>query len=381
MSPHDSRSVKGSKSQSALEYMMTYGWAILIIVIVAAGLYSLGIFSPTNSASTSITGFSNFGVQAQCIQGGALQIQITNGIGNLINITKINTTSSLGQKVNLNISVVLPPSQSQMVFIPGACTTSQGSSYSNQVSFTYKEPGQALAGPYFSEGAISGAAVQVQPRSVASFNPNLNSYVLVHSSSSLNVTGSMTIVVWYYLIGALGSYNEGLVYKSETLFPGGTGPTGGYNLVLGWSTSYDFEDGPQNSSGWTTGSSGAETGSWIQLVGVKNGATNTLQLYFDGAANGPNNAATWPLTTSSANLVIGASPYLQEIFNGSISNVQIYNTALSSTQISQLYSEGLGGGPLSKAGLVAWWPLNGNANDYSGNNNNGAAINVSWVSP
>ena len=34
------------KSQSALEYMMTYGWAILVIVIVAAVLYSLGIFSP-----------------------------------------------------------------------------------------------------------------------------------------------------------------------------------------------------------------------------------------------------------------------------------------------------------------------------------------------
>ena len=29
------------KSQSALEYMMTYGWAILIIVIVAAVLYSV----------------------------------------------------------------------------------------------------------------------------------------------------------------------------------------------------------------------------------------------------------------------------------------------------------------------------------------------------
>ena len=48
------------KSQSALEYMMTYGWAILVIVIVAAVLYSLGIFSPSSSLSTTITGFSGF---------------------------------------------------------------------------------------------------------------------------------------------------------------------------------------------------------------------------------------------------------------------------------------------------------------------------------
>ena len=36
---------KGRRSQSALEYMMTYGWAILIIVIVAVILYSMGIFN------------------------------------------------------------------------------------------------------------------------------------------------------------------------------------------------------------------------------------------------------------------------------------------------------------------------------------------------
>ncbi|MCL4399276.1 hypothetical protein M1293_02090, partial [Candidatus Parvarchaeota archaeon] len=60
--------VCNKKSQSALEYMMTYGWAILIIVIVAAVLYSLGIFSPSSSISSTVTGFSNLGsVAANCI--------------------------------------------------------------------------------------------------------------------------------------------------------------------------------------------------------------------------------------------------------------------------------------------------------------------------
>ena len=35
-----------ARNMSALEYMMTYGWAILIIVIVAVILYSMGIFNP-----------------------------------------------------------------------------------------------------------------------------------------------------------------------------------------------------------------------------------------------------------------------------------------------------------------------------------------------
>ena len=35
------------KGQSAMEYLMTYGWAILIIAIVLAALFSLGVFSGT----------------------------------------------------------------------------------------------------------------------------------------------------------------------------------------------------------------------------------------------------------------------------------------------------------------------------------------------
>ena len=39
------------KAQSVMEYLMTYGWAILIIAVVLAALFSLGI---TNSYSLSL---------------------------------------------------------------------------------------------------------------------------------------------------------------------------------------------------------------------------------------------------------------------------------------------------------------------------------------
>jgi hypothetical protein len=57
--------------------------------------------------------------------------------------------------------------------------------------------------------------------------------------------------------------------------------------------------------------------------------------------------------------------------NGSIANVQIYNTALTPQEIQYLYQQGLGGGPLRLQNLVGWWPLDGDAKDYSGNNNHG----------
>ncbi len=36
------------KAQSAMEYLMTYGWAILIIAVVLSVLFSLGIFNQSN---------------------------------------------------------------------------------------------------------------------------------------------------------------------------------------------------------------------------------------------------------------------------------------------------------------------------------------------
>jgi len=67
-------------------------------------------------------------------------------------------------------------------------------------------------------------------------------------------------------------------------------------------------------------------------------------------------------------------------FNGTIANVQIYNTSLSASEIQALYLEGIGGAPIDLRHLVAWWPLNSNANDYSGNGDNGQASNVNFVS-
>ena len=34
------------KAQAAMEFLMTYGWAILVVLIVRAALFYLGIFSP-----------------------------------------------------------------------------------------------------------------------------------------------------------------------------------------------------------------------------------------------------------------------------------------------------------------------------------------------
>jgi hypothetical protein len=77
-----------------------------------------------------------------------------------------------------------------------------------------------------------------------------------------------------------------------------------------------------------------------------------------------NSIVTTPHVASKT-LSIGSTNYAgTRPFNGLISNVQMYNETLSSSQITELYSRGLGGSPLSGANLYAWYPLEGNGNDY-----------------
>ena len=44
---------RNMRAQSAMEYLMTYGWAILIIAIVLGALFSLGVFSSSSFIGTT----------------------------------------------------------------------------------------------------------------------------------------------------------------------------------------------------------------------------------------------------------------------------------------------------------------------------------------
>ncbi len=89
------------RAQSAMEYLMTYGWAILIIAVVLGALYSLGVFSNVSSIPNS------------CIpQPGFLcsnPVLSTNGI----------ITFTVGQATSYNFA------SAQLYFVPSGGTLSQ----------------------------------------------------------------------------------------------------------------------------------------------------------------------------------------------------------------------------------------------------------------
>jgi len=120
------------------------------------------------------------------------------------------------------------------------------------------------------------------------------------------------------------------------------------------------------------------TNRWYHVVVTYDG--QYIRLYINGALD--NQISQSGAIKSTANPFLIGSTYTASgaKFNGSIANVQIYNTALTPQQIQQLYLQGINSPPIPNAGLVGWWPLQGNANDYSPYNNFGTPYNVVYNS-
>ncbi len=57
------------RGQASFEYMMSYGWAVLVIVVLAVALWNLGVFNP--SVVSQAAGFSNLRPVAWNFVGGS----------------------------------------------------------------------------------------------------------------------------------------------------------------------------------------------------------------------------------------------------------------------------------------------------------------------
>jgi hypothetical protein len=268
-----------------MEYLMTYGWAILIIAVVLGVLFQLGVFS-----------------------GSALTPKAA----------------------------------------PGACQVVR------------------LGGQVSLEGECQGQL----PQYVAGFNGTITTNVITPLPTT--ATYGTTISAWFYQTST--SDVGGIFYLGST--PGYPN-SNGYGLVaVSQINSICSNAAPeiavlQSGLGWWCFSAlPYKVGQWnnIILVTVQNGLNVNYDLYLNGVSAAINNVGGGK--TPEGDAVIGGTTE-QDPYTGFISNIQVYNTTLSPPEANALYLEGVGGAPVRPQNLIGWWPLNGNGNDYSGNNYNG----------
>ena len=169
------------RSQSALEYMMTYGWAILIIVIVAVILYSMGIFNPSSSVTFTSSGFSPFTVSSSLCNNIGYKIAVLAGPipnnANSLTINKVYLTSATGANTTtasytLTNPVTLKSGQSATILIPNVACNSANIHYSlsAKIQYSYDVPTIGLQ-TVNTTGTVAGTSITGKPSTLTSYEP------------------------------------------------------------------------------------------------------------------------------------------------------------------------------------------------------------------
>ena len=87
--------MKGKRAQAAMEFLMTYGWAILIVVIAVAALAGFGLFDTNRFVQDTCNSGSATGIVCTTNQvavdtnAGTVSMALSNGAQARINITNV----------------------------------------------------------------------------------------------------------------------------------------------------------------------------------------------------------------------------------------------------------------------------------------------------
>jgi hypothetical protein len=162
-----------------------------------------------------------------------------------------------------------------------------------------------------------------------------------------------------------------------------TSPHNGLGIALNWGSSNKYSISVGNgapATSWNTlfnsqSNQNIEIQTWKFITLVK--SSNTYSLYVNGVID-----QTWIANNSIQSYLYklyfgGCDPIISnEVINGNLDDIGIWNRALTQQEITNLYNVSLPQtaclpANVPTSGLMGYWPFCGNANDDSGNGNNG----------
>ncbi len=140
------------KAQSALEYLLTHGWAILIIVIVGAALFALGVFNPGGSTALQVRGLSNFQVD-DALLGPNANLTLVLGVktGKTTQVSDIDFVIQASTNCNNSADIsdtTIPASQTRTISVnpdnASLCLFEIGDQVQVDLTLTYTVAGSTI---------------------------------------------------------------------------------------------------------------------------------------------------------------------------------------------------------------------------------------------
>ena len=217
------------------------------------------------------------------------------------------------------------------------------------------------------------------------FVASQSDYIDAGNPTSLQITGELSISLWFK--------TSTTPTASGYLISKGVSPYTSRNFGIWFSSSNTVRAAVNGVSGLVTSpASNYNDDNWHHCVFTFTPSTSTI-LYIDGSAVATNTTSIpSAINNITSNLEIGKN--VSEYFDGEISNVAVYNSALTSSQVSTLFNFGTPETAISFS-PISWWKLDnlttglldsGSASNNGTNNGaaevpSGVAVTPSWKIP
>lgn len=120
------------KAQAAMEFLMTYGWAILAAIIAIGVLAWFGVFSPGRFVSSSCTLNAPLGCDEYTINVTGANLVLRNGQGDQINIINVSV-QGCGSSTVGNVA----DGDTKLVFINCSQALIANSRFKGAITVTY----------------------------------------------------------------------------------------------------------------------------------------------------------------------------------------------------------------------------------------------------
>lgn len=146
------------KAQAGLDFLVTYSWALLLIVLIVGVLFAMGIFDANSFLGSRSAGFGQIRPSAWRITSdGNVTLILKNYAGIPVNVTNMTALIGVLNVTANNTSILIAPGQQSQAFLLGNfsnATMGPGASYSMQLFIQYVDIGTNFT--YTDAGTVSG---------------------------------------------------------------------------------------------------------------------------------------------------------------------------------------------------------------------------------
>jgi hypothetical protein len=141
------------KGQAAMEFLMTYGWAILVVLVAIGALAYFGVLSPAKFLPNSCTISPGIGCgefKATAAAASNVQIYVQNGMGSALSVSALTLTPTSGTcalvtPAALPVTLNDGASQNTVWTCSGIGATSAGARFKGDLAMTYTKTGETLS--------------------------------------------------------------------------------------------------------------------------------------------------------------------------------------------------------------------------------------------